>query len=245
MPGPPVGPRSGSRPRRPRRPRLREDAVDRVLLRLEDPGRAGEGQVLRRDAGGLDHAAVGGEVAEAGWPGRRRRCTRAPRSRMQPSAASVSRVDQRLSVENGSVVRTPPGAAWNSSSASSVAVPPRMSQSASHSSRSGECTAWHVAVQQAGPVQLAQDRRDAAGPVHVLHVVLRACSARPWTGTAPGGRSRRCRRRVKSTSASRAAASRCSTVLVEPPMATSSATAFSNAARVAIARGSTDASSPS
>ena len=49
----------------------------------------------------------------------------------------------------------------------------------------------------------------------------------------------------KSTSASRAAASRCSTVLVEPPMATSSATAFSNAARVAIARGSTESSSPS
>ena len=49
----------------------------------------------------------------------------------------------------------------------------------------------------------------------------------------------------KSSSASRAAASRCSTVLVEPPMATSRATAFSNAAREAIARGSTEASSPS
>jgi hypothetical protein len=47
----------------------------------------------------------------------------------------------------------------------------------------------------------------------------------------------------KSSPASRAAASRCSTVLVEPPMATSSATALSNAARVAIERGSTDASS--
>ncbi len=40
---------------------------------------------------------------------------------------------------------------------------------------------------------------------------------------------------LKSSSASRAAASRCSTVLVEPPIATSSATAFSNAARVAMA----------
>ena len=47
----------------------------------------------------------------------------------------------------------------------------------------------------------------------------------------------------KSSSASRAAASRCSTVLVEPPIATSRATAFSNAARVAIARGSTESSS--
>jgi hypothetical protein len=48
---------------------------------------------------------------------------------------------------------------------------------------------------------------------------------------------------LNSTSASRAAASRCSTVLVEPPIATSRATAFSNAARDAIARGSTEASS--
>ena len=44
----------------------------------------------------------------------------------------------------------------------------------------------------------------------------------------------------KSSSASRAAASRCSTVLVDPPIATSSATAFSNAGRDAMARGSTD-----
>ena len=41
--------------------------------------------------------------------------------------------------------------------------------------------------------QLAEDRGDAAGPVHVLHVVV-ASSARPWPGTAPAGRSRRCRR---------------------------------------------------
>ena len=46
----------------------------------------------------------------------------------------------------------------------------------------------------------------------------------------------------KSSSASRAAASRCSTVLVEPPIATSRATAFSNADRLAIERGSTDSS---
>jgi hypothetical protein len=48
---------------------------------------------------------------------------------------------------------------------------------------------------------------------------------------------------LKSSSASRAAASRCSTVLVEPPIATSSATAFSNALREAIERGRTEASS--
>ena len=50
---------------------------------------------------------------------------------------------------------------------------------------------------------------------------------------------------VKSTSASWAAASRCSTVLVEPPIAMSSVIAFSNASRVAISRGSTDSSSSS
>ena len=50
---------------------------------------------------------------------------------------------------------------------------------------------------------------------------------------------------VKSTPASCAAASRCSTVLVEPPIAMSSAIAFSNASRVAIDRGSTDSSSAS
>jgi hypothetical protein len=50
---------------------------------------------------------------------------------------------------------------------------------------------------------------------------------------------------VKSISASCAAARTCRTVLVEPPMATSSVIAFSNAARVATERGSTDASSSS
>ena len=48
----------------------------------------------------------------------------------------------------------------------------------------------------------------------------------------------------KSTSASRAAARMCRIVLVEPPIATSSAIAFSKASLVAIERGSTD-SSPS
>ena len=50
---------------------------------------------------------------------------------------------------------------------------------------------------------------------------------------------------VKSSSASWAAASTCSTVLVEPPIAMSSVIAFSNAARLATARGSTDSSSSS
>ena len=49
--------------------------------------------------------------------------------------------------------------------------------------------------------------------------------------------------RVKSSSASCAAASRCRIVLEEPPMAMSMVMAFSNAARSAMARGSTDSSS--
>ncbi|MNR33381.1 hypothetical protein D3C85_1510510 [compost metagenome] len=44
---------------------------------------------------------------------------------------------------------------------------------------------------------------------------------------------------LKSTPASLAAAKRCSTVLVEPPIATSRLIAFSNAALVAMLRGST------
>ena len=44
------------------------------------------------------------------------------------------------------------------------------------------------------------------------------------------------------TSPSCAAASRCSTVLVEPPMAMSSVMAFSNALKLAMPRGSTLAS---
>ncbi len=42
--------------------------------------------------------------------------------------------------------------------------------------------------------------------------------------------------RVRSTSASRAIASRCSTALVEPPSAITTAMAFSNASRVRICR---------
>ena len=50
---------------------------------------------------------------------------------------------------------------------------------------------------------------------------------------------------VKSISASWAAARTWSTVFVEPPIAMSSIIAFSNAGRVATARGSTEASSSS
>ena len=48
---------------------------------------------------------------------------------------------------------------------------------------------------------------------------------------------------VKPTCASCAAASRCSTVLVDPPIAMSTVIAFSNASKLAIERGRTEASS--
>ncbi len=50
---------------------------------------------------------------------------------------------------------------------------------------------------------------------------------------------------VKSISASCAAASRCSTVLVDPPIEMSRVIAFSNALKFAIERGSTPSSSSS
>ena len=50
---------------------------------------------------------------------------------------------------------------------------------------------------------------------------------------------------VKSISASCAAASRCRTVLVDPPIAMSSVIAFSKAAKLATLRGRTLKSSPS
>jgi hypothetical protein len=60
---------------------------------------------------------------------------------MQPFSPSVSSEDQRFSVENGSVVRTPPGAAWKSSNAASSALPPRTSHWFNQVVRVGECTA--------------------------------------------------------------------------------------------------------
>ena len=85
-------------------------------------------------------------------------------------------------------------------------------------------------------------RRRSAGRRATAHRGSRGCrrpdgrlpcgspsSARPCSGTARAGRPRRSRRRSKSISPSCAAARMCSTVFVEPPMATSSAIAFSKA----------------
>jgi hypothetical protein len=83
--------------------------------------------------------------------------------------------------------------------------------------------------------QLAEDAEDAAGAVHVFHVdVLLAGATLHSTGTLRLSRSMSSM--VKSTSPSWAMASRCSTVLVEPPMAMSRLMAFSNASKVAMPR---------
>ena len=57
-----AAPRSGPRPRRRPTTSPAQDASTRALLRLEDPGRAAEGEVLLGHAGGLDHAAVGARL---------------------------------------------------------------------------------------------------------------------------------------------------------------------------------------
>src|SRR5665648_1035838 len=59
----------------------------------------------------------------------------------QPAAASSSRDSQRSDCEPATDDRTPPGAAWNSSTASVDADPPRTSHSLSHASSDGACTA--------------------------------------------------------------------------------------------------------
>ena len=78
------------------------------------------------------------------------------------------------------------------------------------------------------------------------------CTSSTWTSATEGATlhstgtrrdSRSMSFMVKSISASCAAASRCSTVLVEPPMAMSSVMAFSNALKLAMMRGSTVSSS--
>ena len=119
-------------------------------------------------------------------------------------------------------------------------TPTRRSQSAI----GAPCTVCTVAVEQPGPVAARRGsrgcRRPGARPPRG-----RSRSARPCTGTAPAATARRCPSARSRRSASCAAASRCRIVLVEPPIAMSSAIAFSNASRVAIDRGSTDSSSSS
>ena len=155
--------------------------------------------------------------------------------------ASVSSDDQRFSVENACVVRTPPGAAWNSSIASSDGASARMSHSPSQASIDGECTVCTSVL--SSPPRHSSPRIAGMPPAR--------CTSSMWKSEFGDTLARHGTRREtasiaarsKSTSPSCAAARMCSTVLVEPPIATSSAIAFSKAARVAMLRGSAEASS--
>ena len=86
----------------------------------------------------------------------------------------------------------------------------------------------HVGVQLACAVQLAQDAVDAAGAVHVFDVVLVGVGRDLDTAAAPPGHAVDVGQ-GEVDFASCAMARMCRMVLVEPPMAISSAMAFSNA----------------
>jgi hypothetical protein len=105
--------------------------------------------------------------------------------------------------------------------------------------------AMHVAarqVQQFRTRQFAENAGNAAGTMHVFDMVFvgggrRFAQARHFARDAVDVGHR------EIDAGFLRGASRCSTVLVEPPMATSSAMAFSNACLLAMLRGRTDASS--
>ncbi len=91
---------------------------------------------------------------------------------MQPAAASRSRSCQRRDWEKARAERSPPGAAWKSSTATGDGDAARMSQAASQEVRSRGVDGRDVAAQQAGPVQFAEQGGDAAGPVDVLDQIV-------------------------------------------------------------------------
>jgi hypothetical protein len=87
----------------------------------------------------------------------------------------------------------------------------------------------HVACEQTGAVELAEDRHDAAGAVHVLHVHV------DLAGATLHRHRHLARQRVdvamvEIDARPHGGGQMCSTVLVEPPIAMSSAMAFSKAA---------------
>ena len=195
------------------------------------------------DAGGLDHAAVRGEVAEQDGQaavdgvGVLDRADAAARARRCPASAHRLVVRERLGGAHAAgrgveqLERLVGGAA-------AADVPRRPASSPGRASApSGRCVC-------SAPPRWSSPSRAGMPPAR--------CTSSMWYfGLFGATLARQGTRReiasmsatVKSSSASRAAASRCSTVLVEPPIATSSATAFSKASRLAMLRGSTDSSS--
>ena len=159
-------------------------------------------------------------------------------SRMHPDPASRSSDAHRADCEYAFVVRTPPGAAWYSSTASSEAAPDRRSQAAIG------CPCTVCTVRLSSPARSSSPR--------IVWMPPARCTSSTWYELDGATLHRHGTRRdsssislsPKSMPPSWAAASRCRIVLVEPPIATSSAIAFSNASLLATERGSTD-SSPS
>ena len=162
--------------------------------------------------------------------------------RTTPFSPSVSSSSQVLVVENAWVVRTPPGAAWKRASAFFVAVPPRMSHSASQLARSGEWTVWMS--WSSSPARSSSPRIAGMPPARWTSSTCAVPLGATFDRVGTRREMRSMSSRPKSTSPSIATARMCRIVLVEPPIATSIAMALWNAARVAIERGSTD-SSPS
>ncbi|MOA23059.1 hypothetical protein D3C78_1436590 [compost metagenome] len=161
--------------------------------------------------------------------------------RIQPSARSSSSVSQRQSCENAWVVRMPAGPARNIFFTASSLV----SMMSYRSSVCGRVRPSMLFTSRFNrPARSSSPRIASTPPAR--------CTSSIWYFGGLGATLHRCgtlrdRRSissmVKSISPSCAAANRCSTVLVEPPMAISSVMAFSNAALLAMLRGSALSSS--
>ncbi len=162
--------------------------------------------------------------------------------RITPASRSRSRLSQRRSWLNAVCVGTPPGAARKNFCTSGSFVR-AISHLLSASPSVALCTVGRCAW--SSPARSSSPRIAMIPPARWTSSI--------WTSLFAGATfdrhgtrrdSRSMSSIVKSTPASNAAASRWSTVFVDPPMAMSRLIAFSNASNVAILRGST-LSSPS
>ena len=163
------------------------------------------------------------------------------RSRITPLLRSASRSSQRDDWLKAICVGTPPGAARKNSATDGLLVR-LISQRASPSAR---VLAWMEDTEVSSrPQRSSSPRMPMMPPARCTSSTCTLATAGATlhsTGTLRDSRS--ISAMVKSTPASCAAANRCSTVLVEPPMEISRHIAFSNAALLAMLRGSTEASS--
>ena len=152
---------------------LREDHLDGLLLGLGDPRRTGEVPLVLGHAGGLDDAAVGGEVA--------REDRQSPFARVGVLDGTDATV-LGVGVEAGPSVRRGEGLGRAHATRGGVEellgpvgggagadVPvgePLVELRAVHGADAG--------VEHAAPMELTEDRRDAPGAVDVLHVEVGA-----------------------------------------------------------------------